>query len=144
MIWCKEAMLQGHRILYNPDALIYHYHHCSYRYILRRFFIDQIITIEYFGHHYCKTFSETLKLFISRLVYNHRHLRDRGLSLAQFARWTLYNCKLTWYKFFAFYLGSLFYRDRSGSDLAPWERAWLRRAQSLWADLTERPIRRDE
>ena len=143
MIWCKEAILRGHRILYNPDALIYHYHHYNYRYTLRRFFIDQVITAEHFDHCYCTTLSEFLRKSLSRTVYILRFLRSRGLPLAQFVRWAVYNGKLTWFKFFGFYLGALFYRYRSGSNIAPWERVWLKWARSLWVSFRDRPIRRD-
>ena len=135
MIWCKEAMLQGHRIMYNPEVLIYHYHRFNRHYTLRRFFVDQIITAEHFDHYYCKTLSRTSRLFLGQTRYHLRYLRSRGLPLGQVVRWTVYNGKLNLVKFFAFYLGALFYRYRGGSSLAPGERVWLRWAHSLWADV---------
>ena len=135
MIWCKEAILQGHRIMYNPEALIYHYHRFNRHYTLRRSFVDQIILAEHFDHYLCKTLSRTLKLFLGQTRYHFRCLRSRGLPLGQVVRWTVYNGKLNLVKHFALYLGAVFYRYRSGYSLAPWERVWLRWSRSLWAEV---------
>jgi len=137
LLWCKEALLQGYRVVYEPEARIYHYHRFNAHYTLRRFFIDQVITAQHFEYYYCRTLSWTLARSIRQTLRSLRRLLHRGLPPTQVVRWAQYNGKSFVTTFWGFYLGSVYERDRNGFGLAPWERVWLRWARALWAEVKD-------
>jgi rhamnosyltransferase len=49
LLWAKEVILQGHAILYDKNAKVYHYHHESFYGLFKRSIIDSYIDYFAFG-----------------------------------------------------------------------------------------------
>lgn len=67
-IWAKEAIQNGYAIVYNTDAIVYHYHHVDDDYTFKRTFTTLYFRYKHFGCTY-NIPKKGLKKYLSEIKY---------------------------------------------------------------------------
>ena len=128
MVWCKGALLKGYAIVTEPSARVYHYHHHTFKYLLKRMCVDQVLTRNEFGYLYNPTFCHTLKRIVLEAgsavlkVFAYEKSFRRRLS------WVVYNWKCSIANNLGKYIGGIaddppprFFSPRKGILRIQWK-----------------------
>lgn len=87
ILWSKKAFLNGYTLVYNPAAIVYHYHHENEIFLLQRFIISWYFRNKYFGVLPAMAkVSLRKKLGILRIIFS-----QPGFSFAEKIYWWKYN-----------------------------------------------------
>ena len=98
MLWAKDALKKGEKIVYDFNARVYHYHHNSFKFSFRRTYTVQFHTMQYFNYNRkYENFFRCLIIIFYR-IYFLSHVPKRKLY------WTFYNLKLITAQYYAILL----------------------------------------
>jgi len=141
MLWCKGALLQGYAIVTEPAARVYHYHHQTFKYLLKRMCVDQVLTRREFGHLYNPTLLsmvvrillESASAVIKVAAYEKRFSKK--------VKWIFYNWKCSIANNLGKYIGGINQEDTT--DFFLLKKALLRIQRRLVDEVTYRSLIHD-
>jgi len=64
LVWSKECLLNGYKIVYEPSSVVYHSHRSRAFYFFQRGWLDQKSAEEFFGQHYYPSAGDALRGFL--------------------------------------------------------------------------------
>lgn len=87
-VWCRDALLEGWTMIYDPSILVYHYHHENYNYSYRVTYSVNYHFFKFFG------FIPQMPPLLSQLARATWHIsKNKNLKLSKKFYWLLYNYK---------------------------------------------------
>ncbi len=86
-IWARDALSEGHGIVYNPEAMVYHYHYETPDFTFKRALTTFYFRYKYFGYIY----PDVKRKLFSKLRDVYYIWKNAELSFNEKVKWLKYN-----------------------------------------------------
>lgn len=86
MLWAKTALIEGYTLVYEPNAIVYHYHYQFPKYTHKRKLISQYFNYKFFGY----------KSSPSNIFRDYTTIIYRNIKWQLHPKWIIHNIKIAY------------------------------------------------